>query len=90
MGRGRTACNRVQGNTRLNRRREPAGLRADASGSSEHWRTEVDYGFIHRDCEVVMNARHSEFAGQSQDLPADMGVTATGLLQTRSARGGDQ
>jgi hypothetical protein len=38
----------------------------------------VDYGFIYRDCEVVMNARNIDFAGQSQDLPPDMGVTATG------------
>src|SRR5439155_15520951 len=55
-GRGRTARNRVQGNTRLDRRRKPEGLRAEASGSTEHWRSEVDYGSIYRDCEVAMNA----------------------------------
>src|SRR5439155_22851531 len=26
------------------------------SGSTEHWRSEVDYGSIYRDCEVAMNA----------------------------------
>ena len=57
-GRGRPARNRVQGNTRLDRRRKPEGLRAEASGFAEHWRSEVDYGFIYRDCEVVMNARN--------------------------------
>jgi hypothetical protein len=48
----------VQGNTRLDRRGKAEGLRAEASGSAEHWRSEVDCGFIHRDCEVVMNARN--------------------------------
>jgi hypothetical protein len=57
-GRGRTARNRVPGNTRLDRRRKPEGLRAEASACAEHWRFEVDYGFIYRDCEVVMNARN--------------------------------
>jgi hypothetical protein len=57
-GRGTTARNRMQGNARLDRRRKPEGLRAEASGSAEHWRSEVDYGFIYRDCEVVMNAHN--------------------------------
>jgi len=45
-----------EGNTRLDRRRKPEGLRAEASGSTEHWRSEVDYGSIYRDCEAAMNA----------------------------------
>src|SRR5438105_194207 len=56
-GLGRTACNRVQGNTRLDRGRKPDDLRAEASGSAEHWRSEVDYSLIYRDCEVVMNGQ---------------------------------
>jgi len=48
----------MQGNTWLDRRRKPEALRAEASGSAEHWRSEVDYGFIYRDFEVVMNARN--------------------------------
>jgi len=56
-GRGRTARNRVQGKTRLDRHKTPEGLRAEASGSAEHWLSEVDYSFIYRDCEVVMNAQ---------------------------------
>jgi hypothetical protein len=87
-GRGRTARNRVQGNTRLDRRRKPEGSRAEAAGFAEHWRPEVDYGFIYRDCEVVMNARNIEFASQSQGLPANIGVT--GLQRDPSAPRIDQ
>ena len=77
-GRGRTARNRVQGNTRLDRGGKPEGPGAKASDSGEHWRSEVDYGFIYRDREVVMNARNIEFAGRSQDVPSSIGVTAKG------------
>jgi hypothetical protein len=48
----------VQGNTRHDRRKKPEGLRAEASGSAERWPSEVDYGLIYRDCEVVMNGRN--------------------------------
>jgi len=69
-GRGRTARNRVQGNTRLDRRTKPDGLRAEASGSAEHWRSEVDYGFIYRDCEVVMkmHATLHDFSFSDEEL----------------------
>jgi hypothetical protein len=46
----------VQGKARHDRRKKPEGLRAEASGSAERWPSEVDYSFIYRDCEVVMNA----------------------------------
>ena len=47
----------MQGNTRHDRRKKPEGLRAAASGSAERWPSEVDYSFIYRDCEVVVNAQ---------------------------------
>jgi hypothetical protein len=60
----------VQGNTRRDGRKKPEGLRAEVPGSAEHWWSEVDCGFIYRDCKVVMNA--------PSILPPDIGVTATG------------
>src|SRR5258706_16356881 len=56
-GWGRTACNRVQGNTRLDRGRKPEDLRAEASGSAEHWRSGGEYGLFYRDFGVVINAQ---------------------------------
>ena len=62
-GRGRTARNRMQGNTWLDRCRKPEGPRTEAWGSPGGLRSEVDYCFIYRDCEVVMTVRNIVFLG---------------------------
>ena len=43
---------------RLDRRKKPEGPRAEAPGSGEHTRSDLEYGSIDSDCEAVMSVRN--------------------------------
>jgi hypothetical protein len=90
-GRGKTTRHRVQGKTRLDRHRKPEVPEAKASGSAEPWRSEVDYGFIYLDREVVIGVTATGYCNAIRPRMGSMNIFQRSFVNVRGrARFGEE